>query len=79
MNKQKKKGAKPADKKSQKVKIAITYEWEVTQRQWQSNKDFHETLPENIKWKAHDDPTSMFYFLNELDKNPNVKVEVESL
>jgi len=66
-------------KKSQKVKIAITYEWEVTQRQWQANKDFHESLPDNIQWKAEDDPKTMFFFLNEIDTSPNVKVQVEGM
>ena len=64
---------------SDKVKVSITYSWEVTQNQWKANKNFHESLPDNIKWKANDDPKSMFFFLNEIDNQPEVRVEVESV
>ena len=63
------------DKKSQKLRVAITYEWEVTPKQWESN----DSLEENIRWKANDDPKSMFYFMNEIDHQPNVKVEVDRI
>ena len=79
MNQKKEKSVKPVDKKSQKLRVAITYEWEVTPRQWESNKKFHDSLEENIRWKANDDPKSMFYFMNEIDHQPNVKVEVDRI
>ena len=64
---------------SKKVRVSITYSWEITKNQWIENKDFHESLPENIRWKANDDPKSMFYFLNEIDNEPDVRVEVEGI
>ena len=64
---------------SRKVRVSITYSWEVTQNQWKANKDFHESLEDNIRWKANDDPTTMFHFLSEIDHHPNVKVEVEGI
>lgn len=61
---------------TKKVKVDITYSWEVSEKDWEANKNFHETLEENITWKAKDDPITMFHFLTNIGY-PDIKVGVE--
>tara|TARA_R110002051_G_scaffold299560_1_gene366736 strand:+ start:524 stop:730 length:207 start_codon:yes stop_codon:yes gene_type:complete len=60
-----------------KVKVDITYSWEVSERDWTANKKFHESLEDNITWKAKDDPISVFHFLNCIDQPKDLRVSVE--
>lgn len=60
-----------------KVKVDITYSWEVSEREWNSNKNFHESLEDNITWKAKEDPISVFHFLNNIDQPKDLRVAVE--
>ena len=63
---------------SKKVKIDVTYTWEVTQREWEANKNFHESLEDNITWKVKDDPISMFHFLTNIH-HPKTLVRVKRI
>ena len=62
---------------SKKVKVDITYSWEVSEHQWDTNKKFQNSLEENITMKSQDDPISMFFFLNDINKPEDVIVSVE--
>lgn len=62
---------------SKKVKVDITYSWEVSEKDWTANKEFHESLEENIIWKTKDDPISVFHFLNNIDQPQDLIVSVE--
>ena len=64
---------------SKKVKVDITYSWEVSEKDWDHNNKFQDSLEENIHWKAVDDPICIFHFLNDIDKPNDVSVEVERI
>lgn len=45
------------------VKIKLTYEWEVSEKEYNENKDFYNG--KTFEWKS--DPVSLFYFLNDVE------------
>jgi hypothetical protein len=42
------------------VKIKLTFEWNVSEKEWRENKDFYGE--QTFSWKS--DPVSLFHFLN---------------
>ena len=55
------------------VKIKLTYEWEINEKEYQENKSFYEG--KTFDWKF--DPVSLFHFLNNVKWPVLVKKSVD--
>lgn len=61
---------------TKKVKIAIQFEWEVTQEEWVEGKEF---WAEHLESAAMFDPVDAFYHLRQIKNPSNSKVNVIKL
>ena len=48
------------------LKIAVEYEWVLSQREWNELKQHQKTIENEIENKVNYDPTYMFHVLNNL-------------
>lgn len=47
---------------NKKVKVRLTYEWEVSEKEYNDSRDFFKE-----QWEWRSDPVSLFHFLNEMN------------
>jgi hypothetical protein len=81
--------AKKAKKKVDKVKISLTYTWEVTKKEWKEREEFRKGLDDNILWDGvpinkileseKDNPTYLFHEMNQLGHPNDFKVSVQGI